>query len=104
MSRLRRPFLYDRYFFVTVKLSPRRAILQGQDFKLLALSIARMRPKHGLTVQGASATADIRVILLWSGAAGARVRGLDLGADDVVTRPLGSWRASRPGSYQEGPW
>jgi DNA-binding response OmpR family regulator len=37
--------------------------------------------------KGASATADIRVILLSSGAAGARVRGLDLGADDVVTRP-----------------
>jgi two-component system OmpR family response regulator len=37
--------------------------------------------------KGASATADIRVILLSSGAAEARVRGLDLGADDVVTRP-----------------
>ncbi|HEY6291687.1 MAG TPA: trypsin-like peptidase domain-containing protein [Terriglobia bacterium] len=38
-------------------------------------------------LKGASATADMRVILLSSGAAGARVRGLDLGADDVVTRP-----------------
>ena len=37
--------------------------------------------------KGASATADIRVILLSSEGAGARVRGLDLGADDVVTRP-----------------
>ncbi len=37
--------------------------------------------------KGASATADIRVIVLSSGAAGAPVRGLDLGADDVVTRP-----------------
>jgi serine protease Do len=37
--------------------------------------------------KGASATADVRVILLSSGAPGARVRGLDLGADDVVTRP-----------------
>src|SRR5215471_377771 len=37
--------------------------------------------------KGASATADIRVILLSSGPAGARVRGLDFGADDVVTRP-----------------
>jgi len=40
--------------------------------------------------KGASATADIRVILLSSGEAGARVRGLDLGADDVVTRPWDS--------------
>jgi serine protease Do len=38
-------------------------------------------------VKGASATADMRVILLTSGAARARVHGLDLGADDVVTRP-----------------
>jgi DNA-binding response OmpR family regulator len=37
--------------------------------------------------KGASATAEIRVILLSSGTAAARVRGLDLGADDVVTRP-----------------
>jgi len=50
MSRLRRPFLYDRYFFVTVKLLPRRAILQDQDFKLLAGSLARMRRKHGFVL------------------------------------------------------
>src|SRR5215472_7094769 len=37
--------------------------------------------------KGGAATADIRVILLSSEAAGTRVRGLDLGADDVVTRP-----------------
>ena len=28
MSRLRRPFLYDRYIFVTVKLLPSRAKLE----------------------------------------------------------------------------
>jgi DNA-binding response OmpR family regulator len=37
--------------------------------------------------KGAAATADSRVILLSSGAVGARVRSLDLGTDDVVTRP-----------------
>jgi DNA-binding response OmpR family regulator len=37
--------------------------------------------------KGGAATADIRVILLSSGAVGARVRGRDLGANDVVTRP-----------------
>jgi len=47
MSRLRRPFLYDRYFFVTVKLLPRRVILQEDDFRLLARSLAKMRRKHG---------------------------------------------------------
>ena len=46
MSRLRRPFVYDRYFFVTVKLLPRRTILQDEDFRLLARSIAKMRRKH----------------------------------------------------------
>jgi len=46
MSRLRRPFLDDRYFFVTVKLLPRRVILQEDDFRLLARSLAKMRRKH----------------------------------------------------------
>jgi putative transposase len=47
MSRLRRPFLYDRYFFVTVKLLPGRVVLQDEDFRLLARSLAKMRRKHG---------------------------------------------------------
>lgn len=38
-------------------------------------------------IKGASASADIRVILLDSGGASERVRCLDLGADDVVSRP-----------------
>ncbi len=38
-------------------------------------------------LKGASATSGIRVIVLESGGAGERARGLDLGADDVVTRP-----------------
>src|SRR5215472_2807241 len=38
-------------------------------------------------LKGAAATADTRVIVLSSGAVGVRVRGLDLGADDIVTRP-----------------
>ena len=50
MSKLRRPFLYDRYFFVTVRLLTKRARLQDRDFKLLALSIARMRSKHGFAL------------------------------------------------------
>jgi len=50
MSRLRRPFLYDRYLFVTVKLWPRRAVLQEQDYKGLALSLARMRRKHAFAL------------------------------------------------------
>jgi putative transposase len=50
MSRLRRPFLYDRYFFVTVKLLPRRIILQDEDFRRLARSIAKMRRKHGFAL------------------------------------------------------
>jgi putative transposase len=47
MSRLRRPFLYDRYIFVTVNLLESRADLQERDYARLALSLARMRQKHG---------------------------------------------------------
>jgi REP element-mobilizing transposase RayT len=47
MSRLRRPFLYDRYIFVTVNLLGSRAELQERDYARLALSLARMRQKHG---------------------------------------------------------
>jgi REP element-mobilizing transposase RayT len=50
MSKLRRPFLFDRYFFVTVRLLPRRIILQEDDFRLLARSLAKMRRKHGFTL------------------------------------------------------
>lgn len=47
MSRLRRPFLYDRYIFVTVDLLRSRTELQERDYARLALSLARMRQKHG---------------------------------------------------------
>jgi len=47
MSRLRRPFLYDRYIFVTVNLLGSRAELRERDYARLALSLARMRQKHG---------------------------------------------------------
>ena len=50
MSRLR-PFLSDRYIFVTVNLLKSRTKLQESDYQRLALSISRMRVKHrfGLT-------------------------------------------------------
>ena len=47
MSRLRRPFLYDRYFFVTVCLLKTRRRLHEPDFERLAYALARMRRKHG---------------------------------------------------------
>jgi len=47
MSRLRRPFLYDRYFFVTVALQKSRRRLHDPDFERLAYALARMRRKHG---------------------------------------------------------
>jgi len=47
MSRLRRPFLYDRYFFVTVALLKSRRRLREPDFERLAYALARMRHKHG---------------------------------------------------------
>jgi len=46
MSRLRRPFLYDRYLFVTVDLLRSRSNLEERDYKGLAIALARMREKH----------------------------------------------------------
>jgi len=48
MSRLRRPFLSDRYIFVTVCLLKTRWALFDPDFERLANALARMRRKHGL--------------------------------------------------------
>jgi len=46
MSRLRRPFLSDRYFFVTVRLLKGRGRLRDADFRLLALALNRSRRQH----------------------------------------------------------
>ncbi len=46
MSRLRRPFLYDRYMFVTVDLLRSRGKLEERDFGRLAIALARMRQKQ----------------------------------------------------------
>jgi REP element-mobilizing transposase RayT len=43
-SRLHRPFLSDRYIFVTVRLLQGRAKLVDADFHLLALAFHRVRP------------------------------------------------------------
>ena len=46
MSRLRRLFLSDHYFFVTVTLLKVRRRLQDPDFERLAHALTRMRRKH----------------------------------------------------------
>jgi len=46
MSKLRRPFLFDRYFFITVRLLKRRRQLAEGDFQRLALAIHRARLSH----------------------------------------------------------
>ena len=46
MSKLRRPFLYDRYIFVTVNLLRSRRKLEESDFARLAIALARMRQKQ----------------------------------------------------------
>lgn len=46
MSKLRRPFLSARYFFITVRLLPRRAKLLEPDFRLLARAFNRVRALH----------------------------------------------------------
>jgi putative transposase len=46
VSRLSRPFLSDRCFFVTARLLKRRAKLGRADFRLLALALNRGRAMH----------------------------------------------------------
>ena len=46
VSKLRRPFLSHRYFFVTVRLLRRRAKLDDPDFRLLARAFNRARALH----------------------------------------------------------
>ena len=46
MSRLRRPFLSDRYFFITVRLLKGRGRLRDADFHQLALALNRTRRQH----------------------------------------------------------
>jgi hypothetical protein len=45
-SRPRRPFLSDRYFFMTVRLAKERAKLDDEDFGLLGLAHNRARAMH----------------------------------------------------------
>jgi REP element-mobilizing transposase RayT len=47
MSRLRRPFLSDRFFFLTVKLLPRRTDLVERDFAGLARFLDTVRSRQG---------------------------------------------------------
>jgi REP element-mobilizing transposase RayT len=47
---LRRPFLYDRFIFVTVKLLPSRGKLDERDCSRLANALARMRQKRGFAL------------------------------------------------------
>ena len=46
MSRLRRPFLSDRYFFISVRLLRRREKMGDADFLLLARAFNRVRRLH----------------------------------------------------------
>jgi REP element-mobilizing transposase RayT len=46
VSKLRRPFLSDRYFFITVRLLPRRTNLMETDFTLMARAFNRARALH----------------------------------------------------------
>ena len=44
--RFRRPFLSDRFFFVTVRLLESRSELSDSDFRCLALAFNRARQMH----------------------------------------------------------
>jgi putative transposase len=46
MSRLRRPFLTERFFFLTVKLLPKLRHLSERDFAVLARSLDTVRSRQ----------------------------------------------------------
>jgi putative transposase len=48
VSKLRRPFLWDRYFFITVRLLRRRVKMTDGDFALLAQAFNGARAGHRL--------------------------------------------------------
>src|SRR3990172_6690349 len=47
MSRLRRPFLSDRFFFLTVRLLKIRTEMGEEDFQLLAQALRQARQRQG---------------------------------------------------------
>lgn len=60
----------------------------GADVVLLDANLSQLDCCAVLSeMKGSAATAAIRVILLSAGGAAERARGLDLGADDVISRP-----------------
>jgi len=60
----------------------------GTDVLVLTANLLDVACCNALTeIKGLAATANTRVILLVSGGAAERARGLDLGADDVLTAP-----------------
>jgi len=52
MSRLRRPFLSDRYFFLTVNLLRGRNPLEEGDFERLALALDRDASEARVSADG----------------------------------------------------
>jgi DNA-binding response OmpR family regulator len=63
----------------------------GADVLFLDANLSKLDCCAVLTeMKGSAATAEIRVILLSAGGAAERARGLDMGADDVISRP---WEA-----------
>ncbi len=61
---------------------------RGADLLLLDENLSKLDCCQLLKeLKGSAATADIRVMLLSPGNAGERTRGLDLGAEDVISRP-----------------
>ena len=52
VSKLRRPFLSDRYFFITVRLLQRSTKLTEPDFFLLARALNRARILHPVYLTG----------------------------------------------------
>ncbi len=60
----------------------------GVDLLVLSADLADIQCCDALSeIKGNSATADTRVILITRGGAAERARGLDLGADDILTPP-----------------
>jgi REP element-mobilizing transposase RayT len=91
MSRLRRLVLSDRYFFVTCNLLRTRAVLNEEDFEILARVMQARREEHGFLL-----TAWVFLPDHWPAILGPRyLKGLSLVMESVKVSSTRQINAAR---------
>jgi CheY-like chemotaxis protein len=88
LLELLQPAVYDVYVTDSAAQALETARLESVDLVLLGTNLPGGACWQVLTeLKGAKATSGIRILVLAGADAAERIRALDLGADDVVTRP-----------------